>query len=104
MAIEVITHFTRKGTVRTIAYVHNDAGSLTNATSVSITQRDSNNTLVTNAATMDKTVTGTYEHYLYTNVNSNVGDWRGEVDVVDGSGGTAKHSFAHYGFVLKAGL
>lgn len=104
MAIEVVTKITRKGTVRTIAYVHNDAGTLTNATSAAVTQRDPNNTLVTNAVGMNCLAAGTYEHCLYTNVNSNTGLWRGEVDVTDGSSPTDKHSFAHYGFELLAGI
>ena len=104
MAIEVITEFTRKGTVRTIVYVRDDDGDLVNCTNVNVTIQDEQDFVVINAVSMNITATGVYEHYTYTNVNSSVGDWRSEADIVDGSGETEKHSFAHGGFTLEEGL
>ena len=103
MAIEVITKFIRKGTVRTIVYVKDDDGDLINCTNVNITYQDEEGSSL-NVVTMNRTATGIYEDYLYTNVNCNVGEWSSEANVIDGSGATAKVSFVHGGFTLEEGL
>ena len=103
MAIEPIDHFIRKGTVRSIVYVTDDDDNLVNCTNVNITYQDEEGSSL-NVVTMNKTATGTYEDFLYTNVNCNVGDWQSEADIVDGSGATEKHSYTHGGFTLEEGL
>ena len=68
MAIKVISKFIRKATVRSIAYVKDDAGDLANCSNVKITIEDQEGTTMVNANAMNCTDTGIYEHYLYTNI------------------------------------
>ena len=63
MAILVQTEFTRTGTIRTIAYVYDDDEALVDATSVSITIKDPDGTLVADDQAMTKTSTGVYEYF-----------------------------------------
>lgn len=103
MAIPDIKVFIRKGTIRTIAYVHDDDDALTNATNVSITLQDPDGNTEVNNVNMTPTATGVYEHYTYTDVNDVLGHWKGEVWVTD-DGGTPKKTPFPFGFTLKEGL
>ncbi|MBA7608644.1 hypothetical protein ES703_15823 [subsurface metagenome] len=172
MAIEVISEFIAKATVRTIAYIYDDDGELTDpATGGSIkvsiwdpngvqkagyisvvastsftaglvvtgaisgakgvviskpdettlelqqvtgiwqddegiTDADSGTSTTTSALlgadmTKQNAVTGVYEYYYQTTSDSEKGWWRGEVDVIDGTGEDAKTSIGNFPFRVR---
>lgn len=55
-------------------------------------------------ANMTKTLTGTYDYCYHTDTASPEGWWNGEVWVVDGTGATAKTSFAEFSIEVRKGL
>lgn len=85
MSIRVQTEFVRKGTVRIIVYVYNDAGVLTDSTSVNISIKDPGGTIVKDEQDMGKTSTGTYEYFYTTDEDVEEGDYQIEAWIVDGS-------------------
>ena len=102
MAIDVITEFIAKATVRVRAYVYDDDGDLVDATgSIKAIIIDPDGTTQVDSVAMTKNATGVYDYLYNTTTSSTTGYWRGEVVVVDGSGGTAKTSVATFGFRLK---
>ncbi len=101
MAIKVITEFIRKGTVRIIAYVYDDDGDLVDATGLDVSIKDPSGTLVIDEVAMtDKIATGAYEYYYTTTTAVVVGNYRYEIDVLDGS----YHTYAHGHFRMTAGI
>lgn len=107
MGIEVISEFIAKATVRTIAYIYNDAGVLVDPLSggsikISIWDPDGGDPVVDGIAmTKQDSVTGVYEYYYKTTASSKKGWWRGEVDVIDGTGEDAKTSIGNFSFRIK---
>lgn len=100
MAIRVQTEFIRKDTVRCICYTYNDAGVLANATSVDITIKDPDGTVVVDETAMNNTGTGVYEYYYTTTASVVEGDYLIECDITDGS----YHSYVHGNFIMVAGI
>lgn len=100
MAILVQSDFIRKGTVRTICYVYDDDEALVDATSVDISIKDPDGTMVIDEVAMTKTATGVYEHFYTTTTAVVVGDYQVECDVTDGS----YHTYQHASFRMKKGI
>ncbi|KKM06390.1 hypothetical protein LCGC14_1744510 [marine sediment metagenome] len=89
MAIQVISEFVRKDTIRLIQYVQDDDEALVDATSVDISIVDPAGTVVVDEAAMNKTATGTYEYFLVTTISFIEGDYQIEADITDSSYHTA---------------
>lgn len=92
MPITVITEYLKGATVRVIAYVYDDAGVLATPTSVkvSICAPEATTPTVDGVAMTKNTdasspAYGAYEYYFATTVDTEVGWWRGEVEVTDGT-------------------
>jgi len=100
MAIRVQTEFTRRGDVRIIYYNYDDDEALVAATSVSISIKDPDGSVVVDEAAMVEGDTGVYEYYYATTTSSVVGNYQVEVDSLDGG----KHSFYAGHFLLRAGI
>ncbi len=92
MAILVQTDFTRTGTIRTICYVYDDDEALVDATSVSITIKDPDGTLVVDDVAMTKNSTGMYEYFYTPATTAILGNYQIECDILDGSYHTIRHS------------
>ena len=92
MAILVQTEFTRTGTVRIIAYVYDDDEALVDPTSVSISIKDPDGTLVADDQAMAKNSTGMYEYFYTPATTAVLGDYQIECDILDGSYHTIRHS------------
>jgi len=104
MAINVQTEFLDSTTVRIIAYVYNDAGSLADATGLTIDIYDPDGTLTIDGGTMDNQGTGVYDYYYHkgaTTAAMATGRWRGVVLVTDGSGATAILSQGTFSFLVR---
>ena len=85
MAIEVQIEFIAKTTIRVVAYVYNDAGTLVNpTTSIKLTLTDKDGTKQVDAQAMSLISTGIYEYFCKTTTSSVKGWWTGEVVTVDG--------------------
>jgi len=104
MAIEVITKFVNKTTVRVIAHIKNDAGALTNISSpgsIKVTITDKEGTPVATAEDMElKTDPGIYEYPQQTTADYVKGEYRGEVWVVEGEGAGETTSSGFFSFTL----
>lgn len=100
MAIPVITEFVRKGTVRVIVYVYDDDEALVAATSVDVSIKDPDGTLVVDEAAMTPTATGVYEYFYTTTTSIILGNYQVEVDITDSS----YHSYVHGHFSMRAGV
>lgn len=101
MSIKVQTEFIRRGTVRVICYVYDDDEALVNATSVSISIKDPNGTVVIDKVDMGApTALGIYEYYYTTTVFVIEGNYQIECDILDSS----YHTFAHGHFAVSAGI
>ena len=104
MAIEVITQFIAKATVRVWAYVYDVDDALVDAsTSIKVIIKDPNGTTVVPSAgngddDMTKAATGTYTYDYKTTTSSEKGWYPVEVTVIDGSGATEKTSVGTDGF------
>ena len=92
MPIIVVTEYLKKATVRVIAHIYNDAGELATPTAVkvSIYAPEATTPTVDGAAMTKNTdasspAYGAYEYYFATTVDTEVGWWRGEVEVTDGT-------------------
>lgn len=109
MAIEVITEFIAKTTVRVRAYVKDDKGVLVDAsTSIKVIISDPSGTVQIPSEgngdddmTKDGDNTGVYDYYYKTTTSSEKGWWSGQVVVVDGSGALAKTSVGTFNFRIK---
>ena len=100
MAIQVVTEFIAKTTVRVIAYVYNDAGALVDPeTSIKVTIYDPTGEAEEEDEdmTMQDSTTGVYEYYFTTDADTTEGWWTGEVWVVD----VDKTSSGTFGFRIK---
>jgi len=103
MAIEVITEFIDKDTVRIIGYVKDDDGALVDPTACKVSVIDPDGATQIDEVAMSQTATGTYEYYYHTGETTDPmdkGEWRGYVLTVDGSGATAKISTGNYAFTV----
>ena len=100
MAIRVQTEFIRKGTIRCIVYVYDDDEALVAATSVDISIKDPNGTIVVDEAAMTATATGVYEYYYVTTTALIEGNYQIECDITDSS----YHTYVHAHFALRAGI
>ena len=100
MAIPVITEFVRKGTVRVLVYVYDDDEALVDATSVDVSIKDPDGTIVVDEAAMTKTATGVYEYFYTTTISVIQGNYQIEADITDGT----YHSYVHGHFNIKAGV
>ena len=100
MAILVQSKFIRKGTVRTIVYVYDDDEALVDATSVDISIKDPDGTMVVDETAMTKTSTGVYEHFYTTTTSVIIGNYQVECDITDGS----YHTYAHAHFTMEKGI
>lgn len=100
MAILVQTEFIRTATIRTICYVYDDDEALVDPTSVSITIKDPDGTLVANDQAMTKNSTGMYEYFYTPATTAILGRYQIECDVLDGSYHTIRHSH----FKLEKGI
>ena len=104
MAIKTIIEFTAKASIRTLVYVYDDNDVLVEPTSVLITlvdadgdtQVDQEEIVVTG-----KIVDGNYEHFYNTVAGSAKGWWKGTVEVIDGTGDTARTSIGHHSVKVK---
>jgi len=102
MAVEVLTEFIAESTVRTTAYVYDDADELVDpTTSIKVSIWDSDGAVKVDDVAMTKVSTGVYEHYYNTSSSSTRGDWRGQVVVIDGTGDEAKTSIGAFGFKVR---
>lgn len=102
--IEVVSEFIARGTVRTLAYVYNDGGTLVNATKAEIKIVGPSSTPVPGTNEMTNEGTGIYQHLLHLGGTAEVGEYSGQVDIIDGSGGTAPHTPANFSFNVKGAL
>lgn len=100
MAIRVQTRFIRRATVRVIVYVYDDDEALVDATSVDLTVKDPDGTIVVNEQAMSKTATGTYEYFYTTTTSSIEGDHQILADITDSS----YHTYQEGHFSLEAGI
>ncbi len=100
MAILVKSEYIRKETPRIIVYVMDDDEALVDATSVDISIRDPDGTLVVDEQAMTKTATGVYEYFLLTTTSFVEGNYQLEADITD----TSYHTYEHGHFNLKAGV
>lgn len=102
MAIEVQVEFIAKTTVRIIAYVYNDAGSLVApSTSIKITITDPNGTIQVPGVVMTLVEAGIYEYYYKTTTATTKRWWHGEVVVIDGVAPDDKTSLGTFSFRIK---
>ena len=100
MAIRVQKKFTRDSTVRAIYYNYDDDEVLADATSVSISIKDPDGTMVADDQAMSKTATGVYEYFYTTTTSVVVGKYQVEVVALDGSYKTMESS----SFEMIAGI
>lgn len=100
MAIEVISDFIRKDTVRLIQYVYDDDEALVDATSVDVTVVDPAGTVVVDEQAMNKTATGVYEYFYQTTDSVIQGSYRVETDITDSS----YHTHGHGHFRVVKGI
>lgn len=105
MTIKVMSEFIAKATVRTRVHVYNDAGTLTEPTSVqiSIWDPDGGDPVVDAVEIVvdGKVEDGIYGHYYKTTTASKKGWWRGQADVVDGVDPDDITSVGTFGFRIK---
>lgn len=101
MGIEVITEFIGKATIMVRASIYDDNGNLADPTSCKFTIIDpSNVTQVDNQNYSAKEAAGIFRYYYNTTKATEKGDWRGEVEIVDGTGDDAKTSMANFAFTI----
>ena len=100
MAIRVQTQFIRKGTVRVICYVYNDAGALVECSGVKVSIKDPIGEIVADEQTMEPSDTGVYEYLYTTTVAVEEGNYQVECDIRDGT----YHTYVHGSFSMKAGI
>jgi len=99
--IEVVSEFVARATVRTRAYVYDDDGNLVNPTAVNIEIINPSGGTAVASTAMANAATGIYEHYYYTAPTTTKGWYRGEVEVIDGSGDTTKKTYNTVSFKVK---
>ena len=104
MNIETIIEFTAKASIRTLVYVYDDDDALVEPTSVLITWVDADETTKVDQAEIvvdGRIEDGIYEHFYNTVADSAKGWWQGLVEVIDGSGDTARTSIGNYSVKVK---
>lgn len=111
MAIEVITVFPDKATVRVIAFVYDETGALTDPTgSIKCTIYDPDGTKQADAQAMtkitdvDSPAKDAYEYYYHKGTGldpMDKGEWRGEIEVIDGAGDDAITSMGKFTFSVR---
>lgn len=102
--ITVITEFTAKATIRSVVYVYDDDDKLVEPTSVLITWVDADGTKKVDQEEIvvdGRLEAGIYEHFYNTAADSAKGYWQGLVEVIDGTGDTARTSIGHYSVRVK---
>lgn len=91
MSIAVTTNFVAGASIRTRAYITDDADAYVDPTSVAIEIVSSaGSTVVSGTTTMDKSTVGVYEHFYNTASTAPKGFYVTTITVTDGSGATAK--------------
>lgn len=105
MAITVQIEFIAKTTVRVLAYIYNDAGTLVNPSpSIKVTIYDPDGEAQVTSATMslvDADIAGIYEYYYKTTTSSTKGWWTGEVVTIDGADPDDITSIGTFSFRIK---
>ena len=102
MAIEVQIEFIAKTTIRVVAYVYNDAGSLVNpTTSIKLTLTDPEGAKPVEDQAMDLVSKGIYEDFHKTTTGSEKGWWNGEIVVIDGVDPDDRTSVGVFSFRVK---
>jgi len=101
MGVEVTTEFIGKSTIMVRASIYDDNDNLADPTSCKFTIIDPNGlTVLDNQTYSAKETAGIYRYYYKTTKATEKGDWRGEVEVIDGAGDEAKTSMANFAFTI----
>ena len=102
--MEVIVKYLAGGTIWVRAFVYDKDGNLVDPTSIKLTLVDADEEKKVDNLDMTKDITGIYDYYYNTSSDSSEGWWNGEVWTTDGTGETAKKSFAEFSVEVKKGL
>ncbi len=102
--MEVIVKYLAGATIWVRAYVYDADGALVDPTSIKLTLVDAAEAKKVDGLAMTKAEVGIYDYYYNTSGSSAEGWWNGEVWVTDGTGDTAKTSFAEFSVEVKKGL
>jgi len=105
--MEVIAKYLAGGTIWVRAYVYNQkTDALEDPTSITLTLEDADGETKVDdlAMTKDGENTGVYDYFYNTASDSAEGWWNGEVWSTDGTGETAKKSWAEFSVEVKKGL
>ena len=102
MSIAVTTDFLAGASVRTRAYITDDADAYVDPSTVNIEITSSAGaTVVSSTTTMDKSTVGIYEHYYNTASTAPTGFYKTTITVTDGTGETAKITKGQVSFRIK---
>jgi uncharacterized protein YfaS (alpha-2-macroglobulin family) len=103
MGLKVQVDFLAGATVGIRAYIYDEDDALVDPTSAKVSTWDPDGTAVLESATMTALADtdGIYEYFYNTDSDTATGLWRGQVEVVDGSGATAKTTLAPFSFRIK---
>jgi len=102
--MELVVKFLAKSTIWVRAFVYDKDGNLVDPTSVTLTLVDADETKKVDGLAMTKAEVGIYDYYYNTAGDSAEGWWNGEVWTVDGSGETARSSFAEFSVEVRKGI
>lgn len=102
--MEVIVKYLAGATIWVRAYVYDSDDALVDPTTIKLTLVDADSTTKVDNVAMAKSDTGIYDYYYNTSSSSAEGWWNGEVWVVDGTGDSAKTSFASFSVKVEAGV
>ncbi len=98
MALNVVTEFLQKTTVRVRAWIYDEDDALVDPTAVTIDIWNPSGTKLVDGVAMTKASTGIYDYYYDTTINSPTGNWRGIVWTTD----TPAVSEGSFGFKVRA--
>ena len=104
MDVKTQVEFIAGASIRVIVIVKDDDKALVDPTSVLVTLTDPDGTdqVDQNEIVVDgKISTGLFEQYYNTSGSSVTGWWQGKIEVVDGSGDTARTSIATFSVNVK---
>jgi len=104
--VQVITKFLDNATVWVLAHIYDVDGALVDPTAIKITIIDPSAVTKVDdqAMTQYDSNTGIYEYYYHEGATADAmeaGQWRGRVDVIDGTGATAIISPQGFSFEVK---
>ena len=95
MNLETIIEYTAPASIRTVVFVYDDDDALVDPTSVLITWVDADEEKKVDQeeiVSTGKLETGIFEHFYNTSASSAKGWWNALIEVIDGSGETARTS------------